>query len=183
MQGRIAAIRHFFVGDLEGADRGTHVGILIDVSEQRILERSLTEASMREQHRIGMNLHDGLGPEWTGLSQIAEIARRALDSARTVAHGLSPIEPGVHGFFQAIRRLASAMQSAGGFEIPVILNGAAADVRLEQTSLESVFHIAQEAIPNEIKHGLGSRAAGGRGDRRFRHQRHALSGARARRSH
>ncbi len=166
--------------DLDGEFLGTHLAIFIDVTEQRLLERSLLEASTREQHQLGMNLHDGLGQELTGLSlllaalarrptdtpsavlltelaTVAEVARGALASARSIAHGLSPIEPGIAGLVVAIRRLAESVRVTSGIDVSVRLSGVTNDQFVDHATVESMYRIAQEAVTNAAKHaGAGA---------------------------
>lgn len=161
--------------DLDRAFEGLRLTCFIDVTEQRLLERSLLEASTREQHQLGMNLHDGLGQELTGLSlllaalarrppqtppaeimkeisMVAEVAKKALLTARSIAHGLSPIEPGLAGLVMAIRRLADSARITGGLATTVTVAGAVNDHFVDHATIESMYRIAQEAVTNTVKH-------------------------------
>ena len=87
----------------------TLAGIVADITEQKLLERALLEASNREQRRLGQDLHDDLGQWLTGIhlesralllklkpkseadaahaEKIASYAREALERARMLARG------------------------------------------------------------------------------------------------
>jgi PAS domain S-box-containing protein len=165
---------------LAGASAGTHLVVLLDVTEQRHLEKAVLTAASREQHRLGMDLHDGLGQQLTGLSlmltalahssaarevpaigaELATLATLASDSvatARAIAHGLSPVELGGGGFRRALRRLAGSTARLSGLKIAVRTTGFN-DADLDQSVAEPVFRIAQEALTNAVKHAGATQA-------------------------
>jgi PAS domain S-box-containing protein len=165
---------------LQGDAVGARLIVLLDVTEQRRLERSALEAASREQQRIGMDLHDGLGQELTGLSlSLAALARRAksakdpaidrdlqdlamiaancIATTRSIAHGLSPVEPGCDGLERALRRLENE-NPRGGLSVSVSVGGYK-QLHLEQPVGEAIFRIVQEALTNAAKHGRASHAS------------------------
>ncbi len=164
----------FAVG-LEGLETVTHLAILFDVTEQRRLERRVMEAAAFERHRLGMDLHDGLGHQLTSLSLLlADLARAAgnreasavqqelsrlgrmaaecVGSARSIAHGLCPIELGGGGLYQALRRLANSEGLPAGLTVRVEL-AELAQADIHQSVAEPVYRIVQEALGNAVKHG------------------------------
>jgi PAS domain S-box-containing protein len=169
-----------YAAPLTGASAGTHLVILLDVTEQRRLERAILVAASHEQHRIGMDLHDGLGQQLTGLSlMLTALARSARErevtaieeelttlaalvsdcvaTTRAIAHGLSPVEVGSGGFERTLRHLAKSTQRTFGLEVDVKLLGLGY-LRLEQDVTEPLFRVVQEALTNAAKHAAATRA-------------------------
>ena len=123
---------------------------------------------------IGFDLHDGLGQTLTALSlqaraiednlhgqmpagvaaQIAGLRaglKETLVQTRAAARRLSPIDLQASGLEAALHELADSSQQVSGLRIRVnckagLNTGAAAD---------DLFHIAQEAITNAIRHAHG----------------------------
>lgn len=166
---------------LAGASAGTHLVVLLDVTEQRRLETAVLAAAGREQQRIGMDLHDGLGQQLTGLSlllsalarsvgtrslpaveaelsSLAALASDCVATARAVARGLVPVEVGTGGLERALRTLAESTQKTFGLEVATMLTGFD-DLGLEQPLSEPLFRIAQEALTNAAKHSGATRVA------------------------
>ena len=50
---------------------GYFTGIIRDISERKELQKHVLESAAEEQRRIGLELHDGIGQELTGLSLVA----------------------------------------------------------------------------------------------------------------
>ncbi len=66
-----------------------HVVMVQDVTEQLGLEREVIEAVGREQDRLGMELHDGLGQELTGLAiSLESLVRKAEELANPLRKDL-----------------------------------------------------------------------------------------------
>lgn len=145
----------------------------IDITERRRLQQSILEVSGREQRRIGQDLHDGLGQHLTGIAfmskvleqklaekssaetadadKILRLVNEAISKTRELARGLSPVVSEAHGLMSALGQLASEIEDL--FRIscrcechdPVLIN----DVNIST----HLYHIAQEAVNNAIKHG------------------------------
>ena len=140
--------------------------------ERRALEEELLNASSREQHRIGQDLHDSLCQQLAGIefqnsvlvqqlsktpeaqaeaARIGELIRNATKQARALARGLSPVEIEPNGLMSALNNLAinatNLFQVHCSFECPqpVLLEN--------RTSATHLYRIAQEAIGNAVKHG------------------------------
>ena len=99
------------------------------------LLRVREEIAVREQQRIGQELHDDLGQELTGLGYLAESLyhdlqkqhaeqastaeklavglQHALERARTIAQGLAPLGPGIEGLIAALKELRARRKNAG----------------------------------------------------------------------
>ena len=145
----------------------------IDVTEAKRLERTILEISGREQRRIGQDLHDGLGQHLTGVAfmskvlaqklrdrqspeaaeaaRIVELVNEAIYRTRELSRGLLPVLLESRGLMNALERLAveveDLFQVECGFECdnPVLIR--------ESATATHLYHIAQEAVNNSIKHG------------------------------
>jgi signal transduction histidine kinase len=158
----------------EQARRRTVRAISAVVARER-LEREVMSVAEAERQRVGRDLHDGLGGRFSGLSLLAEgLARRAesgqpakadelrelatlagegAEEARRLARGLdpAPVEAGLH---QALRGLAERSELVGQ-TCTFAFEGEEAAVNQETTL--HLYHIAQEAVANAIRHGEPTR--------------------------
>ena len=143
-----------------------------EIAERVRLERELLQASVREQQRIGQELHDGLGQELTGISYLAqslvvklngkeapegiladELARGIRDvvgQIQKIVRGLVPFEIGAADLEPALRILASRMARQTGTACHFHSNCAVAMV--DSDVAIQIYRIAQEAIANAVKH-------------------------------
>jgi len=143
-----------------------------DVSELRSLEKEVLEISEREQMRIGHDLHDGVGQELTGVAlltqnlrqrlaqqglpeeaqaaRIASLINRALEQARKLARGFSPVELGPQGLETALRDLASKVQASTPCACILTCRGPL-NIADDAAALH-LFRIAQEAVNNSVRH-------------------------------
>ena len=149
----------------------------IDITEREQLERALLEISAREQQRIGQDLHDGLGQHLTGIAFMAKVhekklaetnaadaadaaklvrlVNQAVHKTRELARGLFPVMSDAQGLMSALQMWASEMRDIYGVscsfecETPVLIHDVAVATHL--------YHIAQEAVNNAIKHGDAQR--------------------------
>jgi len=143
-----------------------------DVSERKALESALVNAVSAEQRRLGQELHDGLAQELFVASLLtAELAMQAeeqqlpisaeleqltqrinacIGSARTIAHGLSPLTSSRGDLAVALKTLARASTIAEtGVEVVTHIE---AELRLPLESRNHLYRIAQEAVQNALKH-------------------------------
>ena len=145
-----------------------------DITEQRRLERALDEASAAEQHKLGRQLHEGLGQDLAGISllataaaavlrssespaandvtRIADFLGRSVRKCRALAQELSPLSVVGGDLQHALAELVRLQQDAFAIDadLEVVL---AAPIRLGATSAESLYRIAQEAVSNARRHG------------------------------
>lgn len=156
----------------------TEEGMLIssairDISDRKRMEKTILEISDREQRRIGQDLHDGLGQHLTGIAfmtkaqeqrlaekqipeaadagKIVELVNAAILKTRELARGLLPVVSDAHGLMSALRLYADEIEDLFRIrcrfqcEELVLVHDAAVATHL--------YHIAQEAVNNAIKHG------------------------------
>lgn len=144
-----------------------------DVSERRILEQRILEAAEREQTRIGQDLHDSLGQRLTGIGllaraledklsalkapeteQAALIRKQLVEAAeqtRRLARGLYSADLEANRLAPALRQLLDDARLL--FGVSGVLD-CAADVPVQPPIVSAqLYHIAQEAIHNAVRHG------------------------------
>jgi len=156
----------------EVAHLGLFTGILRDISQRQRLEREVVEIATLEQQRVGQYLHDDCGQELTALGLLADSLVEALaehapadvEIARKIGQGLMRVLRLVHNMARGLAR--AEVDPAG---LPAALSELTA--RLSETSsvrcvfhgddtvkiedslrATHLFHIAQEACTNALKH-------------------------------
>jgi PAS domain S-box-containing protein len=159
---------------LEDAGRTHLLLVLQDVSERKLLESAILEAVNREQYRIGNDLHDGLGQELTGIAlmlrclsgrlavehrsavpdveSITRLVSNAVESTRSLARGLSPVNLERGGLRDALAGLAMHARSVYGIKV-LFTNRLPITLVLDDEVANHMYRIAQEAITNAVKHG------------------------------
>ena len=162
---------------IEFNGRPCYLSLFYDVTERKRLEREILLVSDREQRRIGVDLHDGLGTHLTGIAMMArglarnlrkgrpvaaedvdEIARLVSDGieqARTLAQGLNPFLLEEYGLPVALQSLATNMQTQTGITCSFEEEGDGMTLGLERSL--HLFRITQEALTNAARHGQASR--------------------------
>lgn len=161
------------VSELELDGQRHVVYVVQDVTERRALERELLEIANREQRRIGSDLHDGLGQELTGvallLSGLASRVKRgaqpsaaevdelvglvngAIESTRSLARGLSPVELERGGLAYALRSLAMRGRELYGLDVK-FRSRVWPKLTLDAAATTHLYRIAQEALTNVARH-------------------------------
>lgn len=161
---------------------GELVGLLCtghDITERKRMERHLLEIAEEEQRRIGQDLHDDVGQQLTALSylahslveqmaeqsspnlelvtKIAHGIRQTQERVRTVVQGLIPVELHCGGIVLALQQLAERTSETQKIactlqcQKPVSIQDGMVATHL--------YHIAQEAITNAVRHGQASQIA------------------------
>lgn len=162
----------------EVASLGIFVGILRDLSEQKILEREVAEISTVEKERIGRELHDGLGQQLTGLSLIVSSIRQkyknqgttdivgeldevikqlqlAIKDTRNISRGLVPISVSADGLVDALKLLVEDVNNMG-VECHLQINEDEQHYS-DRTSAMQIYRVIQEAVNNALKHANAKR--------------------------
>jgi PAS domain S-box-containing protein len=148
----------------------------IDLTEREQLEKALLNISAREQRRIGQDLHDGLGQHLTGIAfmakvhedslakanlayaadaaKIVRLVNEAVHKTRVMARGLFPVMSDAQGLMSALQ--VWAREVADVFGVPCDFQ-CDPPVLVEDNEVAThLFHIAQEAVNNAMKHGQAS---------------------------
>ena len=150
------------------------IGVLQDVTDRRQLERAIIETSSFEQQRIASDLHDGLGQELTGIALLLRSALNRLSadpeeargllreagtlvdgaaqSARALAHGLTPVALELGGLPGALSDLAQRVRRTFGIRAQ-FRKHVTTPLRLDTTQASHLYRIAQEGVNNAVRHG------------------------------
>jgi PAS domain S-box-containing protein len=145
----------------------------IDITEREQLERALLNISAREQRRIGQDLHDGLGQHLTGIAfmakvheeklaknnmrdaadaaKIVRLVNEAVNKTRELARGLLPVMSDAQGLMSALQLWAGEVEDIFGVSCKFECETA---VLIDDNAIAThLYHIAQEAVNNALKHG------------------------------
>ena len=164
--------------DLEERVRQRTSALTEEMAERERLEKELLNVSEREQQRIGHDLHDSLCQQLTAAAlagkvladqladqpapaaaaqRVVTIVGDSINLARSLAHGLAPVELEAAGLMQAFEELVDTITEQFRVEcrfvceVPLLIPEAATATHL--------YRIAQEAISNAIKHGQAKHIA------------------------
>lgn len=144
-----------------------------EVTDRKALEQEILEISNREQRRLGSDLHDGLGQELTGLSlllkglevqlsreapqylsqvtKISDLLARAIQSTRSLARGLAPVNLERGGLPEALKHLAARCTDM--YNLKCTFKMAAARMpEIEEGVATHIYRVAQEATTNAARY-------------------------------
>ena len=149
--------------------------VLHDVTERKLLERSVLAAVERERERTGRELHDGLCQLLTSTKfktsllehklaskSLAEAAEakdiekdlmQEIKQAVSIAHGLNPVKGLSRGLMAALEELAARVE--GAFQLRCVCEFPTPVAIPDQTAAHHLYRITQEAVNNAVKHGKG----------------------------
>lgn len=165
------------VSEVNANGQRLYTGIVRNITETRRLEQEVLRISEHERHRIGQDLHDGLGQMLTGITlinkniassledekhpltnevkEITSLVKEADEYARNLSRNLIPVELDNNGLIAAIERLAKNAEKLFSIECrienPINLHFK------DPTSLTHLYRIVQEATSNAVKHGNASK--------------------------
>jgi signal transduction histidine kinase len=145
-----------------------------EIGERQAAESRLLEVTEREQQRLGQDLHDGLGQHLTGIAFMSksleqklrarslsieahemETIRRlvsdAISKTRSLARGLSPVTLQTDGLAAALQDLALSAETL--FNVSCKVECFEVTPSCGMLADSHLYHIAQEAITNAMKHG------------------------------
>jgi two-component system, LuxR family, sensor kinase FixL len=151
--------------------------ILRDITDRRRLEKEVLEISDFEKQRIGQDLHDDLCQHLVGVAMLCSILERdlrqyglkqaedaaqiktmvntAIDQARSLARGLSPLDFSHGGLIAGLQALVTNTERI--FRIPCEFV-CHAPVQLQNHEVAThLFRITQEAVHNAVKHSKGTK--------------------------
>jgi signal transduction histidine kinase len=150
-------------------DLGIQLGQVVARTQ---LERQVANATVREQRRLGADIHDGVGQELTGLKYLAQthaesLAKQALPEAtvaeriadgleamqkqmREVIRDLVPVEVDEKGLSSALSTLAKRTLETYGIPCRFECDQ---PVAIEDHLLAThIYRIVQEAVNNAVQH-------------------------------
>lgn len=157
---------------IEFEGQGCYLSLFYDVTERKHLERAILEVTDREQRRIGVDLHDGLGTHLTGIAmmvrglarnlragrtvepeemdELARLVGDGIEQARTLAQGLNPFLLEVQGLRIALRELAANLEAQTGITCSFEEDGRG--IALPSEHSMHLYRITQEALTNAARH-------------------------------
>lgn len=150
--------------------------IVRDTTERRRLEKEILEISDREKQRIGQDLHDDLCQHLVGISlvsnvlyeelaalglpqakealHVTQLVRQAVDHARTLARGLSPLNLVDTGLLTNLEMLVASTEQL--FRVRCVFEcGEPLYVKNGSAAIH-LYRIVQEALHNAVKHSCAS---------------------------
>jgi len=149
-----------------------------DVTQQKWLEAEVLDIADKEKERLGSELHDGLCQTLAGIAalsltlssnlrantestasacakEISKLLTGAISEARSLAHGLGPLNISDVGLDGALDQLALNVQRLTQISCSFICDRPFR--RLSHEVEAHLFRIAQEAVNNAITHGSAAR--------------------------
>jgi signal transduction histidine kinase len=148
-----------------------------EMAERERLDQEIAEVADRERRRLGQNLHDSLGQHLTGTALAAQVLRdklanrsaaevadadkvvyyieEGIDLTRNLARGFFSPELEADGLNVALQGLAENISER--FRVPCTFNGDDAIHVGDATTATQLYHIAQEAVINAVKHASANR--------------------------
>ena len=148
-------------------------GIVRDITGRRTLEREVVRGIEDERRRLGLELHDELGQELSGIRLLTRDLARRLDAegsgatasareiadllhdadhkARTIARGLVLVNVDAEGLAAALETMAA--RAGRLFGLAVRLESEGTPTGVPEATATHVYRIAQEAVTNAARHG------------------------------
>lgn len=148
-----------------------------DITKRRRLESELLRVATDERRRLAMDLHDSLCQQISAIhfslatasnqlttsehtlapmvKKITLMAAAALEDARQIAHGLSPVMQDGDDIVRAIRRLVRNIEDL--CQVQCRLHAAQVFDDLHPDVASQLYHIAQEALNNVVRHAAATR--------------------------
>jgi PAS domain S-box-containing protein len=146
--------------------------LMREVERRQALERRVMLDIEMELAQVGLELHDDLGQDLTGIAlltktlerklsdaglstaedaaRISDLVNRAIRHTRMISHGLSPYVWGESGLIAALAQLASDIDSLGAVSCIAKLDENT--TINDEVIIRSLYRIAQEATNNALKH-------------------------------
>ena len=160
------------LNELDQRVRDRTAALKHEMAERERLDQEIAGIADRERRRLGQNLHDSLGQHLTGTALAAQVLRQKLaersatevtdadkvvyyieegiDLTRNLARGFFSPELDSDGLTVALQGLAENITER--FKVPCTFNGDDAIDVGDSTTATQLYHIAQEAVMNAVKH-------------------------------
>jgi signal transduction histidine kinase len=152
-----------------------------NVTQSKMLEKAIVDATENEQRRIGQDIHDCLIQHLSGillmlqtiaaqvsggrgelvapLNKIQKLLDESLLTARRIAHGLFPVELERFGLVPALEQLMTQLETIHGIAIEgrFAIDHAIDTQAIPAQTATHLYRIAQEALNNACRHGGAKR--------------------------
>ena len=160
------------LNELDQRVRDRTAALKREMAERERLDKEIAEVADHERRRLGQNLHDSLGQHLTGTALAAQVLREKLadraasevddadkvvhyieqgiDLTRNLARGFFSPELDADGLNVALHGLAA--NTSERFGVPCTFNGDEAIHVGDSATATQLYHIAQEAVLNAVKH-------------------------------
>jgi PAS domain S-box-containing protein len=147
------------------------------IAERQEMERAILEVGATVQRQIAQDLHDGLGQHLTGIAfmskvleqkladsglaeaadaaKIVRLVNEAIHKTRELSRGLLPVVSDAEGLRTALTQWAGEIEDL--FHVPCEVQCADAFKVSDVRVATQLYHIAQEAVNNAIRHAKPSR--------------------------
>jgi signal transduction histidine kinase len=144
-----------------------------EIEGRKRLEKEILNISEREQRRIGRELHDSIGQQFTGIAflmkvleqklasklpdeatdakEIKNLVNQAMDQTRGLARGLQPIDLDSGSLEAALQELVNTTERMFGIRCDLECDEFVSIDDAETAT--HLYRITQEAITNAIRHG------------------------------
>jgi signal transduction histidine kinase len=158
--------------ELDQRVRDRTIALKREMAERERLDQEIAEVADRERRRLGQSLHDSVGQHLTGTALAAQVLREKLagrsasevadadklvryleegiDLTRNLARGFFSPELEADGLNVALQGLAANVSERFGV-VCTFKGNDAVRVR-DSTTATQLYHIAQEATTNAVKH-------------------------------
>ena len=176
-EGRFMEISMFPYFDKQDEPANGVVVVLRDISEMINSELKMNDVAENERRKIAMELHDGLTHELLGVSinanmlyrsllkqknddyhrakEIEEGLNSAIATARTLSKGLSPLKEENINLMMLINELVEIVEDRYDVRCFIEIDE---DIEInDESKLENIYYIMDEAITNSIKHAGSSK--------------------------
>lgn len=147
------------------------------IAERERMEQTMLDVGSTVQRQIAQDLHDGLGQHLTGIAfmskvlqqkladgglpesadaaKIVRLVNEAIHKTRELSRGLLPVVSEADGLLSALTRWAAEIEDL--FHVPCEIRCADAGPVTDVRVATHLYHIAQEAVNNAIRHAKPSR--------------------------
>ena len=158
--------------ELDQRVRDRTIALQREMAERERLDQEIAEIADRERRRLGQSLHDSVGQHLTGTALAAQVLREKLagrsasevadadkvvryleegiDLTRNLARGFFSPELEADGLSVALHGLAANVSER--FGVACTFKGDDAVRVRDSTTATQLYHIAQEATTNAVKH-------------------------------
>jgi signal transduction histidine kinase len=158
--------------ELDQRVRDRTIALQREMTERERLDQEIAEIAERERRRLGQSLHDTVGQHLTGTALAAQVLREKLasraagevpdadkvvryleegiDLTRNLARGFFSPELEADGLSVALQGLAENVSER--FGVACTFRGDESVRVRDSTTATQLYHIAQEASTNAVKH-------------------------------